>query len=314
MGSGGSTRLRCAIPALVLPVMRRPRRQGAARGPLGETLAEHSRARRLAAARQRRAPCFRGRRTRPRALRDLEGPTVLVTSRERLQIQGEHTWAVPSLGGRTASRCSRREHVAPAGLRSTRLRGGALRSARQPSAGHRARRRAHRRLLAEQLLERLGQRLDLLKGGARRRSSPADPAGDDRVVVRAAHDEEQRLFSACGLRRRLHLRGGGAGADADLDTLQSLLDKSLVRRARRTTRRGTGCSRRSTSTRPSAWAPPAFRRRHVPAPRPSPSTSSRTGQPRRPSGGWRSLDAWSCRISAGRWNTQSQAHDTSRCD
>ena len=30
-------------------------------------------------------------------LRDVQGPTYLVTSRERLQLQGEHVYSVPSL-------------------------------------------------------------------------------------------------------------------------------------------------------------------------------------------------------------------------
>ncbi len=82
-----------------------------------------------------------------------------------------------------------------------------------------------------QLLERLTQRLDLLKGGR-----DADPR---QQTLRAAIDwsfellaaEEQRVFCA------LSVFAGGctfeaaeAVVDADPDTLQSLLDKSLLRR------------------------------------------------------------------------------------
>ena len=58
----------------------------------------------------------------------------------------------------------------------------------------------------QQLLERLSQRLDLLKGTPRRRSPPADASSDDRVVVRPPLPEEQRSSPALRLRRRLHAR------------------------------------------------------------------------------------------------------------
>ena len=81
-----------------------------------------------------------------------------------------------------------------------------------------------------QILERLSQRLDLLKGGR-----DADPRQQTlRATIEWSHDlltpDEQRLFA------RLSAFAGGctleaaeAIADADLDTLQSLVDKSLVR-------------------------------------------------------------------------------------
>jgi predicted ATPase len=83
----------------------------------------------------------------------------------------------------------------------------------------------------EQLLERIGQRLDLLKGGR--------DADERHATLRATiawsydllDEEEQTLFA------RLAVFPGGATLDntenvcgADLDTLASLLDKSLVRR------------------------------------------------------------------------------------
>ena len=83
----------------------------------------------------------------------------------------------------------------------------------------------------EQLLERIGQRLDLLKGGR--------DADERHATLRATiawsydllGEEEQALFA------RLAVFRGGATLEnaeqvcgADLDTLASLLDKSLVRR------------------------------------------------------------------------------------
>ncbi|HET8652564.1 MAG TPA: adenylate/guanylate cyclase domain-containing protein [Gaiellaceae bacterium] len=82
-----------------------------------------------------------------------------------------------------------------------------------------------------QMLERLGQRLDLLKGGR-----DADPRQATlRATIEWSYDllgaEEQRLFA------RLAVFAGGCTAeaaeevaDADLDVLQSLVEKSLVRR------------------------------------------------------------------------------------
>ena len=83
----------------------------------------------------------------------------------------------------------------------------------------------------EQLVERLAQRLDLLKAGR-----DADPRQQTlRATIEWSYDllepEEQQLF------RALSVFAGGctyeaaeAVCDADPDTLQSLLDKSLIRR------------------------------------------------------------------------------------
>jgi tetratricopeptide (TPR) repeat protein len=83
----------------------------------------------------------------------------------------------------------------------------------------------------EQLLERIGQRLDLFKGGR-----DADPRQQTlRATIDWSHelldDREQRVF------RALSVFAGGCSfeaaeyaAGADADTLQSLLDKSLLRR------------------------------------------------------------------------------------
>ena len=86
-------------------------------------------------------------------------------------------------------------------------------------------------LSSEHILERLEQRLPLLTGGAR---DAPERQRTLRATIEWSHgllsDEEQRLFA------RLSVFAGGCTleaaeevADADLDTLQSLIDKSLLR-------------------------------------------------------------------------------------
>ena len=85
-------------------------------------------------------------------------------------------------------------------------------------------------LTPSQILERLGQRLDLLKGGrdaeARQRTLRATIEWSHDLL----HDDEKQLFA------RLAVFRGGCTldaveevADADLDVMQSLVNKSLVR-------------------------------------------------------------------------------------
>ena len=151
---------------------------------------------------------------------------VLATSRERLRVQGESLVDVPPLEGADSGQlfadragmdrsaeidelCARLEHL-PLAVE--------LAAARTAS------------LTPRQILDRLGQRLDLLKGGR-----DADPRQRTlRATIDWSHgllDEgEQRLF------RRLSVFAGGTtleGVEAvcagNLDTIESLVDKSLVR-------------------------------------------------------------------------------------
>jgi predicted ATPase/class 3 adenylate cyclase len=163
-------------------------------------------------------------------LREAGGPKLLVTSRERLQLQGEHAWSVPSLDDHdgpalftararalrpefgettaTVELCNRLDNL-PLALE--------LAAARIPVFS------------PEQLLERLGRGLDL-KGG--RDADPRQQTLD--ATIRWSYDllspEEQRLF----VRLAVFLGGctyeaAEAVCDAEIDTLQSLIDKSLVR-------------------------------------------------------------------------------------
>jgi predicted ATPase/class 3 adenylate cyclase len=152
---------------------------------------------------------------------------LLVTSRERLRVRGEVEYAVVPLADSEAIDlfCTR-AHVEPDATVTALCRlldnlplGLELAAARTPL------------LSPSQILERISQRLDLLKGGrdaeARQRTL--------RATIEWSHDlltaEEQRLFAA------VSVFAGGCTLDAaeavtmaDLDTLQALLDKSLVRR------------------------------------------------------------------------------------
>ena len=100
----------------------------------------------------------------------------------------------------------------------------------RPSTCGRAGRRPYERALPAQILDRLSQRLDLLKGGR-----DADPRQQTlRTTIEWSYElltlEEQQLFA------RLSVFAGGCTleaaeevADADLDTMQSLVEKSLLR-------------------------------------------------------------------------------------
>ena len=151
---------------------------------------------------------------------------VLVTSRALLRVSGEVDYGVPPLvrdeavelfctrsgleGDPTIAELCRRLDDLPLAVELAAARTKALSPA--------------------QILERLSARLDLFKGGR-----DADPRQATlRATIEWSHDlltaEEQRLFA------RLAVFGGGCTfesavsvADADLDTLQSLVEKSLVR-------------------------------------------------------------------------------------
>ena len=164
-------------------------------------------------------------------LREAGGPTLLVTSRERLQLQGEHAWAVPSLDDHDgpALFTARARALRPAFTETPAI-VRALRAARQPPARARARGRAHPDLLARAAARAAREKASSLKGG--RDADPRQQTLD--ATIRWSYDllapEERRLFA------RLAVFAGGctyeaaeAVCGADVDTLQSLIDKSLVR-------------------------------------------------------------------------------------
>ncbi len=151
---------------------------------------------------------------------------LLVSSRELLRVQGEVEYAVPPLREPeavelfcTRSRLEPDDDIAELCGRLDNLPLAVELAAARVSV-----------LSPQQLVERLSQRLDLLKGGrdaeARQQTLRATIAWSYDLL----DEQEQRLFA------RLSVFAGGCTleavedvSDADLDTLQSLVDKSLVR-------------------------------------------------------------------------------------
>jgi predicted ATPase/class 3 adenylate cyclase len=151
---------------------------------------------------------------------------LLVTSRELLRVRGEVEYPVPPLAEaeavelfRERSRLEPDQTIAELCRRLDNLPLAVELAAARTSV-----------LSPTQILERLAKRLDLLKGGrdadARQQTLRATIAWSHELLEEA----EQRLFA------RLAVFAGGCTlesaeqvVDADLDVLQSLVDKSLVR-------------------------------------------------------------------------------------
>ena len=190
--------------------------------------------------------------------------TVVVTSRERLRVDGEVEFAVPPLAAAEAVAlfCERAQLEPSDEIVELCRRLDSL-----PLAVELAAARATA-LSPAQILERLGAGLDLLRGGR-----DADPRQATlRATIAWSHDllsdGERRLF------RRLSVFAGGCTleaaeqvVDADLDTLQSLVEKSLaplLERALLDARddpRVRGGAARPAGGRGAAGPPPRVRRR-----------------------------------------------------
>ena len=160
------------------------------------------------------------------------GLRLLTTSREPVRIQGESELDLPPLAGAEAIALfmERAHAVRPDLALDEHVIELCARLDHLPLAVELAAART-KLLTPEVLLERIDRRLDLLKG-----TRDSDERHSTlRATIAWSHDlldeDEQRLF------RRLAVFRGGctletaeAVCDADLDTLASLLDKSLVRR------------------------------------------------------------------------------------
>jgi len=152
--------------------------------------------------------------------------SLLVTSRELLRVEGEVEVPLPSLAGGEAEAlfCERAQCGPTRAIEELCARLDGLPLAIELAAAR------TRVLTPEQILERLGERLDLLKGGR-----DADPRQQTlRATVEWSYDlltdDEAALF------RRLAVFAGGCTfeaaeevAGADIDLLQSLAEKSLIR-------------------------------------------------------------------------------------
>lgn len=156
---------------------------------------------------------------------------LLVTSRERLRLPGEQAYAVPPLepADGTALFLSRARAADPGFAGDEAVSELCTRLEQLPLALELAAARV-RVLSPRQLLDRLGQRLDLLKAGR-----GVDPRQQTlRATIEWSHElvdeNERRLFA----RMAVFLGGSTLEAaervcDAELDVLESLVDKSLVR-------------------------------------------------------------------------------------
>jgi predicted ATPase len=151
---------------------------------------------------------------------------LLVTSRELLRIQGEVDYPVPPLAEPEAVTlfCARSGLEPDMTIAELCRRLDDLPLALELAA-------ARTRVLSPaQILERLSQRLDLLEGGR-----DADPRQQTlRTTIEWSHDllspEEQTVFARLAVfRGGCTLAAAEEVAEADLNTLQSLVDKSLVR-------------------------------------------------------------------------------------
>ena len=157
---------------------------------------------------------------------------VLVTSREALHIAGEWEYAVDPLRETeavelfmTRALAARRDFVANGEVRQICLRLDNLPLAIELAA-------ARVKVLSPRaLLERLETRLPVLAGGAR---DAPERQRTLRATIEWSHEllseGEQRLFARLSVfRGGWTLEAAEQVAGADLDTLQSLIDKSLVR-------------------------------------------------------------------------------------
>ncbi len=157
---------------------------------------------------------------------------LIATSREPLRVQGEAELDLPPLVHDDAVElfCERARAVRPDVTGTAAVAELCDRLDRLPLAIELA--AARTKLLApEALLERLGDRLDALKGArdAEERHSTL------RATIAWSHDlldeDEQQLFARLGVfRGGCTLEAAESVCDADLDTVASLLDKSLLRR------------------------------------------------------------------------------------
>jgi predicted ATPase/class 3 adenylate cyclase len=153
---------------------------------------------------------------------------LLVTSRERMRVRGEVGYPVPPLADPEAIAlfCLRAGVEADEAVRRLCRALDNLPLAIELAAARAA------VLSPEQILDRLSARLDLLKGGR-----DADPRQQTlRATIEWSHDllraDEQALFARLGVFvGGWTLEAAEKVASAELDALQSLVEKSLVRHA-----------------------------------------------------------------------------------
>jgi len=152
--------------------------------------------------------------------------SVLVTSRELLRVRGEVEYSVPPLAEPEAVElfCARSRLKADHAIAELCRRLDNL-----PLAVELAAARASV-LSPAQILDRLSQRLDLLKGGRDAEARQATLRAAIEWSYELLDADEQRLFTCLSVfRGGCTLKAAEDVCEADLDTLQSLVDKNLLR-------------------------------------------------------------------------------------
>ena len=156
---------------------------------------------------------------------------LIVTSRELLRLPGEQAYPVPPLEPEDGEELfvARARAAKPDFRTDGSIEEICARLENLPLALELAAARV-RVLSADELLQRLSKRLDLLKGGR-----GVDPRQQTlRATIEWSHDlldaDEQRLFARLAVfRGGCTIQAAEQVCDADIDALQSLVDKSLVR-------------------------------------------------------------------------------------
>jgi predicted ATPase len=154
---------------------------------------------------------------------------LLVTSRELLRVRGEMDYPVPALAEREAIElfCSRAQLEPDETIGELCRRLDDMPLAIELAAAR------TRVLTPSQILDRIAQQLDLLKGGR-----DADPRQQTlRATITWSYellsDREQAVFTRLSsFTGSFDLEAAAVVAGADIDVMSSLVDKSLVRRTR----------------------------------------------------------------------------------
>jgi predicted ATPase len=157
---------------------------------------------------------------------------VLVTSRERLRVQGEQVYPVPVLERAEARRLfvTRARAVRPDFEADELLDDLCAQLDDLPLALELAAARTSL-LSTSELLERLGSRLDLLRGGRDSETRQQTLRATIEWSFELLDPEERKLLASLSVfRGGWTLEAAEQVADADLELMQSLVDKSLVRR------------------------------------------------------------------------------------
>lgn len=157
---------------------------------------------------------------------------VLVTSRERLRVQGEHVYPVPVLERAEARRLfvTRARAARPDFEPDEHLDELCARLDDLPLALELAAARTSL-LSTEQLLDRIGNRLDLLRGGRDAETRQLTLRATIEWSYELLEPEERRLLGALSVfRGGWTLEAAEQVCGAELELMESLVDKSLVRR------------------------------------------------------------------------------------